>query len=514
MKKLIHILFLIFVFNSVLFCQSGFQQFIDRVNSVNTAQEKSAIIDSFMIHARSVGIPYMEDTTVNFIYLYEPLVPKPKKDYNTVSVPEYIYLELYGATRYLMNNLTNTNFLYFTKKFESDARLDYRFIVEDNIILDSENPLKIIGNSFGEIFSELRMPSFQYPVEIDYNPSIPHGTREKTVLHSDLLQWDFDIEVYLPPSYYSNSEKKYPVSYQQDGQNLYKTVIGTMNVLDNLVYQNKIEEIILVGIHSYLENRTEFYTKSKTEEYESFVVNQVLPYIESTYRVIDNPKSRNIGGVSAGGTIAGQIAYNHPNLFGLCMLVSPGGINSVFDTIVNGVKKDIKFYYDWGSYETGVKTFGREFRDKMLAKNCELEWHEWHDGHVYGNFRAHQDNAYMFLFPSKNATGINNAKEKIDECYTLFQNNPNPFNPSTKIKYSISSSTEMKHTSSVQLKVYDVLGREVATLVNERKQPGEYEVEFNAASLPSGVYFYQLKAVPFGRQAVEFIQTKKMILLK
>ena len=59
----------------------------------------------------------------------------------------------------------------------------------------------------------------------------------------------------------------------------------------------------------------------------------------------------------------------------------------------------------------------------------------------------------------------------------------------------------------MQLKVYDVLGREVTTLVNETKQPGEYEVEFNAANLPSGVYFYQLRAG-------SYVTTKKMLLMK
>jgi hypothetical protein len=57
---------------------------------------------------------------------------------------------------------------------------------------------------------------------------------------------------------------------------------------------------------------------------------------------------------------------------------------------------------------------------------------------------------------------------------------------------------------SVKLNIYDILGRKVTTLVNERKQPGEYEVEFKAASLPSGVYFYQL-------QAYNFVETKKMM---
>ena len=85
--------------------------------------------------------------------------------------------------------------------------------------------------------------------------------------------------------------------------------------------------------------------------------------------------------------------------------------------------------------------------------------------------------------------------------YELSQNFPNPFNPSTTIKYSI------PQTSKVVIKVFDVLGNEIKTLVNEEKSAGEYEVEFNGAGLPSGIYFYQLKAG-------EFSKTKKMILLK
>jgi len=85
--------------------------------------------------------------------------------------------------------------------------------------------------------------------------------------------------------------------------------------------------------------------------------------------------------------------------------------------------------------------------------------------------------------------------------FSLHQNYPNPFNPSTEIKYSVT------HTSQVVVKVFDVLGRDIETLVNEEKPTGTYEVTWYAEGLPSGVYFYQLKAG-------EFISTKKMILLK
>jgi len=85
--------------------------------------------------------------------------------------------------------------------------------------------------------------------------------------------------------------------------------------------------------------------------------------------------------------------------------------------------------------------------------------------------------------------------------YTLLQNYPNPFNPTTNIQFTVG------RQQFTTLKVYDVLGKEAATLINEEKSAGEYEVEFNATGLPSGIYFYQLKAEGF-------IKTNKMVIVK
>ena len=94
-----------------------------------------------------------------------------------------------------------------------------------------------------------------------------------------------------------------------------------------------------------------------------------------------------------------------------------------------------------------------------------------------------------------------NDKERLASYFSLSQNYPNPFNPSTRIQYSLNN------TQKVTLKVYALSGREITTLVNEEKPAGNYELEFDGTGLPSGVYFYQLRAG-------SFIQTKKMILLK
>ena len=85
--------------------------------------------------------------------------------------------------------------------------------------------------------------------------------------------------------------------------------------------------------------------------------------------------------------------------------------------------------------------------------------------------------------------------------FALEQNYPNPFNPTTKINYSI------KEKGIVELKIFDLLGSEIASLVNEEKTPGNYEVFFDASNLSSGVYLYTIKAG-------SFVQTRKMMLMK
>jgi photosystem II stability/assembly factor-like uncharacterized protein len=111
----------------------------------------------------------------------------------------------------------------------------------------------------------------------------------------------------------------------------------------------------------------------------------------------------------------------------------------------------------------------------------------------------------VISFKTKKIVGVDDNDNK-DINFELTQNYPNPFNPSTSIHYAISS------TQFVTLKVYDLLGREVATLVNEEKAAGSYEIDFNVGrdsspALASGIYFYKI-------QAGDFVETKKMILLK
>ena len=105
-------------------------------------------------------------------------------------------------------------------------------------------------------------------------------------------------------------------------------------------------------------------------------------------------------------------------------------------------------------------------------------------------------------------TNIADNENEIPDEFELMQNYPNPFNPSTTINFKIPVVNALSEVEAhITLKVYDILGREIKTLINEKKPPGTYKVTFDAAQYPSGIYFYTLR---FQNRSI----TKKMILLK
>lgn len=119
------------------------------------------------------------------------------------------------------------------------------------------------------------------------------------------------------------------------------------------------------------------------------------------------------------------------------------------------------------------------------------------------NYRCYSHGISHSMLGSFDAilTGVDDKQTSMPEHYQLHQNFPNPFNPTTTIHFSVPA------TQIVTLKVFDLLGNEIATLVNEKKSPGNYAAEFDGKSLASGIYLYRL-------EAKDFSGTKKLLLLK
>jgi hypothetical protein len=162
----------------------------------------------------------------------------------------------------------------------------------------------------------------------------------------------------------------------------------------------------------------------------------------------------------------------------------------------------------------GLDTFG-----VFLSTNLGQNWVPKNEGFVTGGYchALYIADGYIYLGVSNGAwrrplgeiTAAAISNYEIPDGFHLHQNYPNPFNPATKIKFSIPPSEGGE--GDVSLIIYDALGREVATLVDEQLKPGSYEVEWSAtggaSNYPSGVYFYKLTAG-------DFTDTKKLILIK
>jgi len=168
---------------------------------------------------------------------------------------------------------------------------------------------------------------------------------------------------------------------------------------------------------------------------------------------------------------------------------------------------------DFFSYTENIDSFQITANDEKLLIIKEDDSFKISSS-VSGEYKIKVEGWYLDkrteLSPSYNVSvGVTNVEENaLTLEFSLKQNYPNPFNPTTKIKFTLPNvGDENFRPRQTQLIVYDVLGREIKTLINKPLQPGEYEIDFDATGLPSGVYFYRLTS---GR----FNQTKKMVLLR
>jgi len=173
----------------------------------------------------------------------------------------------------------------------------------------------------------------------------------------------------------------------------------------------------------------------------------------------------------------------------------------------NGLTDDV-----WSIIFHNSNIFAGTGHGVYLSTNGGADWINISDGLtnlfagslvVHNNyfFAGCGNGGWVWKRPLSELVGIINAHNDLPNEYMLFQNYPNPWNPSTTIKYTIAEN------STVSIKVYDILGNEIRSLVNEKKPAGNYEITFSAANIPSGIYFYRL-------QAGNFIETKKMVFLK
>lgn len=294
--------------------------------------------------------------------------------------------------------------------------------------------------------------------------------------------------------------------------------------IGNAIATDSNGDIYVTGVCTNLSTGTDCVTI----KYSSYGIQQWVKLYKTNYDdegksiAIDDSNNIFISGISNGSTHTTQIGY-------LTIKYNSTGVQQwahQFNDTLNGedhansialdrfdnVYIAGTFYYNYDDYDYGTIKY---------SSTGNLQWAITYDGPIHGRDRASSiavdTNCNVYVTGTCNGgygtgddyctikysqlVGIHTSSNKIPKKYTLYQNYPNPFNGKTVISY------QLPLTNNVLLVIYDILGREVKTLVNEKQNAGSHQIEFNGSNLSSGIYFYKL-------EAGNIVQVKKMLLIK
>jgi enterochelin esterase family protein len=175
------------------------------------------------------------------------------------------------------------------------------------------------------------------------------------------------------------------------------------NVLDNLIEARQTRPIIGVFIPPDADRAGE-YRLAKVSQFTTMIVKELVPYIDSVYRTDARASERGTMGSSDGGHIALYLAVNYSGTFGLAGGQSSTITDLIREPVRTGPKIPVKFYLDVGTYDIYSTNYrflelNREFRNLLLSKGYVVTYAEYHEGHSWGNWRAHTSNILRTLFP-------------------------------------------------------------------------------------------------------------------
>lgn len=449
----------------------SFSSFIDYLNTLPES-ERPAVVDAFLTEAVAVGIPYINGDTANFIYMG-----------NAGSVTLAGDMNGWDPAATVMTRVSGTILWYCSRVFEMNARLDYKFVINgNNWVLDELNP-NLVSGGFGPN-SELAMPGYIQPWEIEEITGTPQGEIDAFLIKSTNTGSTFEVRVYLPAGYNPEKANGYPVAYFQDGPD-YLLLGSADNVLDNLIHSGAVDTILAVFVKP--NNRNEEYAGSLRNQYRIFFVDELTPYIDETYNTMKDPSARAVCGDSYGANISALISYNHPDVFGNCGLHSgafqPNGYEA-YNLVTNGPVKAIKWASVWGSYETGLYDKMRDFRDFLLNNDYELHWLELPEGHSWGQWRATIDELLVAFFPGPGPGIPENDPKTISDLTTF----PNPFTDTITLSFALANK------SRVVVIVNDEKGESIMNKDFGLLEEGRHEAELYMERMAQGIYFCTLRA--------------------
>lgn len=400
--------------------------------------------------------------------------------------------------RQYYSGIFNQNEIVAQKFYKSGEKIGDSFLISSNEIQGAADDPDLISNNKGEFIA-----AWEKRINGTYRIFAKKFDADG-MLVSDLIKVSQDTTLnYYRPQVGIDSLGNFAIAYYGYTTNGYKVFLNRYNsnaqLIDSVLYvddksiQSQYYPSISVNkngacVIAWMDYRTPngvYFRK-----YEDITSNNGLNLIDSSFAVFEYSMSN----------CSPKVSLNDSGSF----IISWNEYNSAFN--------DLKFRLfdaDLLPITDVLYVTGSQMRDqrnqRTLIHNNKI-FNVWQDNREYGIGYDIWANSFEI---DDLLTSVELEDEQIPNKIELSQNYPNPFNPSTIIEYSIPNLVDANFasTTNVQLKVYDILGREVASLVNRNQKPGNYKVEFDGSRLSSGVYYYRLN---IGEVAI----IKKMLLLK
>ncbi len=282
---------------------------------------------------------------------------------------------------------------YLSLNFPADARLEYKFVVDSQWVLDPLNPQKN-ENGVGGENNSVTLAEYRRSADSQERPEVPHGRLEDLKLMAGSLG-ERPVKVYLPPGY-DSSDQRYPTIYFGDGLE-YISRASAHLIADNLIAQSRMQPVIMV-FAAPLNRMREYWMDDR---YVNYLVSELVPAVDARYRTQTSPATRAIGGASLGGLISAYAAFHRPEVFGNVLAQSSafqvnGGLP--VSMVASSERKPVRFYLETGRYE-GLAESNRAMKLALESKGYDFAYREYNFGHNWTHWQDVLADGLAWVFP-------------------------------------------------------------------------------------------------------------------
>lgn len=369
-----------------------FRGALDRITRIADPVERDKQVNEWWEKLKGENqIPFRLDDSVAFLYRGEAKAVSWAGDFNGWKTAQ----PGFTGTRPGLADIWIA-----VQKFPVDARLDYKIVVDENWMLDPDNPA-IQMSGMGPN-SELHMPGWKFPEETELTSDVIRGSlSDNFLIDSEKLGYQVNYKVYTPFNYALSAGL--PVIYVTDGQDYADDQKGAMLVvLDNLIYAGEIKPVVAVFIDprepgNDNENRR-MQEYDCNQKFADFVGDELIPLIDKTYKTHACPDDRVILGTSVGGINSAWFGAVRTQDFHLLGINSPAFNTKVLDRFAAQDWYPFRVYMTTGVfYDTQKQAL--EMKAILEAKKVDFEYREVNEGHSWGNWRSLLADMLRYFFP-------------------------------------------------------------------------------------------------------------------